>query len=64
MFRRILSALVALTLIIGMSALAVTPADYSVDTPENLVPEHLYGRGFRDSQRPTLRNTEITVQKR
>ncbi len=45
MFRRILSALVALTLIIGMSALAVTPADYSVDTPENLVPEHLYGRG-------------------
>ncbi|MBR5009486.1 MAG: D-alanyl-D-alanine carboxypeptidase [Clostridia bacterium] len=45
MLKRILSALLALTIIFGLSALAVTPTDYSVETPENLQAGHLYGRG-------------------
>ncbi|MCR4621370.1 MAG: D-alanyl-D-alanine carboxypeptidase [Clostridiales bacterium] len=45
MAKRILSALLALIVIFSLSALAVSPSDYSVDTPENLQPGHLYGRG-------------------
>ena len=45
MVKRILNVLMTVALLMGMYAMAVTPEDYSVDAPEELLPGHLYGRG-------------------